>query len=161
VSAGDAKLQRLSHWRRHEARAHKALSTGEWWNGSQWRPHSALPRSQKEAAAYRTAHDRLAEILDAMVGGDDETRLAKASRFGQSANALRKRDARKNESKDAWATLLAYASLLNVDLITTPLTKQLILGCVAELKRGRFRTRHGSAWDYEGVKSFLRRRRRL
>jgi hypothetical protein len=72
-----------------------------------------------------------------------------------------KRDARKDDSRDAWETLVAYARSIKIDLSTAPLTKTLLGGCVAELTRGRHKTRTGKPWTFDGVKSFLRRRRGL
>jgi len=124
-----------------------------------WRPHAELPRTHKEAAAHRTAHDRLGEILEEMIGGDEATRLKKAARFRQSGGARRKRDTRTDDSRDAWETLLAYARAKQIDLLAAPLTKTLLTGCVMELTRGRYRTCKGNPWTREGVKSLLRRRR--
>lgn len=141
-------MKRLIYWRAQKQRALLALRTGEWWNGRVWRPHAALPRTRKEADAHRTAHDRLGEILDAMVGGEGDARLRKARNFRQSANAMRKRDPRKDASRDAWAMLVARFT--EARLLTGPLTKQLLCDCLKEL---------GKPWELEGVKSFLRRRR--
>jgi hypothetical protein len=154
------KTVRLSHWKLEEDRAHRALHTREWWNGQEWRPARALPRTQKEARAYRSAHDRLGEILHAMIGGSDRTRLKKAARFRQSANALGKRDERKDGpdgSSEAWKTLVE--KFTEAHLLTAPLSAQLLKDCAEELRRGTYKTRTGKPWTREGVKSFLRRRR--
>jgi len=83
------RKRRLSDLRRDHDAAVTALRSGAWWNGRAWRPANALPRTAKEATAYRDAHTRLAEILSEMVGGSEAEQVAKARRFARSADADR------------------------------------------------------------------------
>jgi hypothetical protein len=139
--------KRLIYLRADAKRAHEALKNGEWWNGREWRPDGSFPRTQKEAAAYRSAHDRLAEIIDAMIGGDDQG----WRRFDQSAGARKKRDPRKDEAQRAWV------------LLVNVYTKERLLAARSygtysrTLNRSGFRTRGNRLWTSEGVRSLIRR----
>ena len=151
-------MKRRSYWIRHEQRARRALKTGEWWDGRRWRPHGELPRTRAEANRYRSAHDRLDEILAAMVGGDDRAQITKASRFAQSARALKKNDGERRKDVDyVWDVLKARFGERR--LLNNSLGKTLLAECCEELARGHIKTRKREHWTLEGVKSFLRRRR--
>ncbi len=141
-------LRRLEQ---EQERALLALERLEWWNGREWRPHGTFP-TREESGTYRTAIDRLGDILAQITGTNDWQAF---KRFGQAANALRKHDARKDDSHDAWLTLRArFGSRLD-----GPITKALLADCAEELKRGRYTTRSGRPWKCEGIKSLLRRKR--
>jgi hypothetical protein len=155
-------VKKLGDLQREEARAMRALSAGEWWNGRTWRPRGTHPRTSAEAAGYQEALDRLGEILDAMVGGTEAEQLRKAKNFSQSSNALHKQDSRREHGSYVWEVLAERFT--EARLLSGPLTNAFLDEYVEELERGRLKTRAGGDWFRGAVKSFLvsqRRKRRL
>lgn len=139
--------QRLIYWKIKETRAYRALHAREWWDGRKWRAADEIP-TPSQAEQYRTAHDRLGEILEHITDG---------RRFWQSANALMKADPRKEESADAWTTLAARFT--SERLLLGSLDKKFLCDCADELRRGRHKKRNGKPWTVDGIKSFIRRQR--
>ena len=145
------KRLNLRRLEREMDRALEACHRLEWWDGSKWRPHGTFPGRDE---SYQLAIDRLGDILAVITSSGE---WAAFKRFGQAANALRKRDARKSAAEAAWLALEARFG----DRLRGPATKKLIVDCVTYLRTAGHVTGRGAPWTYEGVKTFLRRHKRL
>lgn len=141
------KRLNLRRLEREMDRALEACHRLEWWDGATWRPHGTFPGRDE---SYRAAIDRLGDILATITGSGS---WAAVKRFGQAANALRKRDARKAAAEAAWRELEARFG----DRLRGRLTKDLITDCAAHLRAAGHVTGRGASWSYEGVRSLVRR----
>ncbi len=145
------KRLNLRRLEREMDRALEACHRLEWWDGSKWRPHGTFPGRDE---SYQLAIDRLGDILAVITSSGE---WAAFKRFGQAANALRKRDTRKDAGEATWLALEARFG----DRLRGPATKALIADCVTYLRTAGHGTGRGAPWTYEGVKTFLRRQKRL
>ena len=78
------KPRRLPEWQDRAEEAIVAMEKGEWWDGERWRAHADLPSpdhegtlNSREAEAHQTAHEVLAEALNAIGAGGRGRRSAR------------------------------------------------------------------------------------